>query len=152
MQVGGEGVNISLKRRIERERWEGRGGGADKGLVFGALDDLAVLNNSSRVPGTLLAGGWGGGRGIQLNAEEKSRVRETPTLSTADSRTNTNLKRMRDLSTKKKSEAQKKNCTRWRKQTHTQTHRHMDMATHRPSRASGAELVKRTWSQIFFDC
>ena len=34
---------------------------------------------------------------------EKSRIRETPTLSTdADSRTDTNLKRLRDLSLKKK--------------------------------------------------
>ena len=35
--------------------------------------------------------------------EEKSTIRETPTLSTdADSRTDTNLKRLRDLSLKKK--------------------------------------------------
>ena len=35
--------------------------------------------------------------------DEKSRIRETPTLSTdADSRTDTNLKRLRDLSLKKK--------------------------------------------------
>ena len=37
-----------------------------------------------------------------------------------------------------------KNCTRWRKQTHRQTDRHTDMAAPRPTRPSGAELVKMT--------
>ena len=39
---------------------------------------------------------------MKRKEEEKSRIRETPTLSTdADSRTNTNLKKLRDLSQKK---------------------------------------------------
>ena len=38
---------------------------------------------------------------VPLSATEKSRIRETPTLSTAaDSKTDTNLKRLRDLSKK----------------------------------------------------
>ena len=61
---------------------------------------------------------------------QKSRVRETPTLSTdADSRTDTNLKRLRDLSERRKKIAVKRNWGQkgkilWKrdiKQTDTQT-------------------------------
>ena len=45
---------------------------------------------------------------ISLNKNKKSRIRETPTLSTdAASRTDTNLKRLRDLSSKKKLQSEK---------------------------------------------
>ena len=46
---------------------------------------------------------------LEIN-QKKSRIRETPTLSTdADSRTDTNLKRLRDLSLKKNKKIKKFN-------------------------------------------
>ena len=45
--------------------------------------------------------------------------------------------RLRDFSQQKNKKLKK---SQWRKQTHT--HTHTDMATHRPTRPSGAELVK----------